>query len=465
MRKVFIFIAVLLVICAACLGAMTSKYMTTKDYQSEYFPPGFIINDVRVYEMDYEQAIKAVTDEWNAKDLLVIGEMDQPLLTVTDIECTYDITRQVKELKKNHKVLCAMNHYLNVPVNVHIPMTVEHYSKRFKKEVTSAPFLDNGAVTETQDAYVDLQDPNFPIIKEVYGNKPDEEKFFNDILTCIELGERIFKYEEKNYTAIPKVKADDPQLLAYQAFCREYLHQKITYSLGEDSFTIPVEDLRGLMKKDLSGKASKKKVAKYVKSIAERYDNVGERRKFKSLTGETVTIDNSNYGWSVDQEAETKQLVKDINSHEDVSREPIWATRGYGDYSLNIGKTYIDIDISKQKLVYFRNGKKKFSTDVVTGCRNAGTVTPTGLFQILDKERDITLKGRNANGSKYASYVNYWMAFLGGSYGIHDANWRSSFGGDIYIYNGSHGCVNVPPSKMPKLYEMVDWGTPVIIHK
>lgn len=464
MKKVLIFIVCLVLACGAALGIMTMKYTQTKDYRSDYLAPGFFINDVRVFDMTYEDAVKAVTEEWNAEDVLVIGEMDEPLATFTDISCTYNIEDNVAHLKQRHKVLCAMNHYLNVPVNVHIPMTVATYSKKFKKEVTTAPFLERDAVTETQDAYVDLNDPSFPIIKEVYGSRPDTEKFFDDILTCIELGEQVFQYKDSNYTAVPKVKSDDPQLIAYQTFCRSFLHQKITYDLGEDSYTLTIEDLQSLMKKDLSGKASKKKVAKFVKKIAKRYDNVNKNRTFKSLTGKTITIDNSNYGWSVDQEGETEQLVKDINSHKDVSRQPVWATEGYGDYSLNIGDTYIDVDISKQTLVYFRDGKKMISYPVVTGCRNTGTTTPTGLFSILSKERNVTLKGRNANGSKYSSFVQYWMAFLGSSYGIHDASWRSEFGGDIWITNGSHGCINSPTDQVAKLFDMADWGTPVIVH-
>lgn len=464
MRKVLIFLAALVIICAGALGIMTSKYTDTKDYKSEHFGPGYIINGVRVYDMDYETAVKAITNEWNADNILVTGEMEEPLATITNIDCTYDIADQVASVKKNHRILAAMNHYLNVPVSIQIPMTVADYSKEFKESVTSAQFLERGAVTETHDAYVDLSDPSFPIVKEVYGSKPDTDKFFEDILTCIELGETVFQYKDENYTAVPKVKSDDPQLLAYQKFCQSYLNQKITYDLGEDSFTIPREDLESLMKDDLSGDPDEEKIVKYVEGIAKRYDNVGQKRKFKSLTGKTITIDNGTYGWSVDQEGEAAQLTEDIRSHKDVSRQPVWATTGYGDYSLNIGNTYIDIDVTKQKLIYFRNGKKAFTSDVVTGCRNYGTTTPTGLFSVIDKQRNINLKGRNTDGSKYTSFVQYWMAFYGSSYGMHDASWRSSFGGDIWVSNGSHGCVNMPPSKIPKLYNMVDYGTPVIIH-
>ena len=48
--------------------------------------------------------------------------------------------------------------------------------------------------------------------------------------------------------------------------------------------------------------------------------------------------------------------------------------------------------------------------------------------------------------------------------GLHDANWRSQFGGNIYQYDGSHGCINMPPSKAAALYSMVSAGTTVYVH-
>ena len=64
----------------------------------------------------------------------------------------------------------------------------------------------------------------------------------------------------------------------------------------------------------------------------------------------------------------------------------------------------------------------------------------------------------------YESFVSYWMCFLGHGYGLHDASWRSNFGGDIYKYSGSHGCVNLPTNKAPELYNLISVGTVVIIH-
>ena len=66
-------------------------------------------------------------------------------------------------------------------------------------------------------------------------------------------------------------------------------------------------------------------------------------------------------------------------------------------------------------------------------------------------------------GQGYASPVKYWMPFYG-NYGIHDASWRSSFGGDIYLTNGSHGCVNTPRDAMQVIFENVEKGTPVVLY-
>ncbi|MCR5627194.1 MAG: L,D-transpeptidase [Lachnospiraceae bacterium] len=122
------------------------------------------------------------------------------------------------------------------------------------------------------------------------------------------------------------------------------------------------------------------------------------------------------------------------------------------------GGTYIDVNKGTQTLTLFVGGTPAYVTPVVTGCLNAGHSTPNGVYSVYNKEVNRTLKGDN-----YTSFVRYWMPFYKG-YGIHDANWRDSFGGDIYVRSGSHGCVNIPPSNMPTLYASVNVGTTVYVH-
>ena len=119
--------------------------------------------------------------------------------------------------------------------------------------------------------------------------------------------------------------------------------------------------------------------------------------------------------------------------------------------------TYITVSISNQTLTYYNHGKVALTSPVVTGY---GGDTPYGTYSILYKTTNARLVGAN---NEYDTVVNYWMAFIGNSHGFHDATWRHSFGGSIYTYNPTHGCVNMPYDKIEALYWMVEEGTPVYI--
>ena len=103
-------------------------------------------------------------------------------------------------------------------------------------------------------------------------------------------------------------------------------------------------------------------------------------------------------------------------------------------------------------------------TPCVSGNVNLGRGTPTGVFQILYKDTDTDLKGIPLGNGQYSyvSHVNYWMPFYSGC-GFHDASWRSNFGGTIYRTDGSHGCINLPPSIAGTFYSYVRTGMPVVV--
>ena len=75
----------------------------------------------------------------------------------------------------------------------------------------------------------------------------------------------------------------------------------------------------------LSGKASTEGVKEYVKQLAEKYNTVGIERTFETLAGKKITVKGGTYGWKIDQEKEAEQLTKDLESHKDVKREPIYS--------------------------------------------------------------------------------------------------------------------------------------------
>ena len=121
------------------------------------------------------------------------------------------------------------------------------------------------------------------------------------------------------------------------------------------------------------------------------------------------------------------------------------------------GYSCVEVSIPEQMMYCYIGQNLMLASPCVTG-RPGGRSTSVGHWHINSKERSRYLRGPG-----YRSWVNYWMPFHGGQ-GLHDATWRGAFGGNIYTYSGSHGCVNLPLDIAAQLYSLVYVGMPVIVH-
>ena len=134
------------------------------------------------------------------------------------------------------------------------------------------------------------------------------------------------------------------------------------------------------------------------------------------------------------------------------------------------GNRYIDIDLAEQHVrMYDDSGALVWESDCVTGDHSKGHDTPTGVYQLNEYRAsgNVELRGAidPATGKpEYISHVNYWMPFKDNSWALHDADWRSRFGGSIYLTNGIHGCVNLPPDKAKELFGLTKVGDVVTVH-
>ncbi len=209
----------------------------------------------------------------------------------------------------------------------------------------------------------------------------------------------------------------------------------------------------------------------WVALTAKEHDTYGKVWDFKSTRGEALQVEGKTYGSTINQKQEviwlqtylqtliTGQGVAGIPADEGKPGTPHTPeyTRTSYNGAVGLGDTYIEVDMGIQKLYYYQNGELMLETDVVTGNARRRWNTPEGVNYVYSKQKNRILRGQN-----YATPVDYWMP-VNGAIGIHDADWRDEFGGDIYKTDGSHGCVNIPKEVMPELYEMVELGTPVVM--
>ena len=207
------------------------------------------------------------------------------------------------------------------------------------------------------------------------------------------------------------------------------------------------------------------KVADYVQGLRNKYDTPTGTQTWQSADGTTKSI-KTNYGWHIDQTKETEALIANIQSLQSVTREPVYSSRAAQTAMPQWGKTFVEIDISSQHVYFYQDGNCVWDSKCVTGtATDPDRATPTGVFALKYKQRDRVLRGRiNPQTGKpsYESPVAYWMPF-NGNIGLHDASWRSSFGGNIYLKSGSHGCINLPPKNAKTLYELITPGTVIVV--
>ena len=234
----------------------------------------------------------------------------------------------------------------------------------------------------------------------------------------------------------------------------------ITYQFGDQSEVLDNDRILSWLKEQEDGSVAidEQQAKAFVKELAEKYDTAYTHRTFHTTAGRDIQITQGDYGWRIDQEAETKHLLELLAAKQSAVCEPIYAQTAAVHAQNDWGTTYVEVSLTDQYLWLYKDGKCILESYFVSGNPTRGHATPKGIYGLTYKTRDATLSGEG-----YDSKVKYWMPF-NRNVGLHDAPWRKTFGGQIYKSNGSHGCINLPPANAAKIYENVDKNTPVIVY-
>ena len=477
-------ITLIILICLAGGGFYIWTHLEADVYHSAEFPANTTINGVDCSKMTVSEAAEALTNEWNQHYITFKNETTV-LGSIKLTGVTYDIEDALADIRSDYFMGTAMNQLFGAPLDMTFSMEVGEAGTAFDEALAACDFIEEEVIKQTENAYIDVNDPQLPIIEEVYGNNIDYDLLKEEIFTLVADGTFSFHYVKSEFYDQPEIKADNEELLKRQELYKENLSCNVTYTLGKDTATISPADMAAIRGVTIAEngtvteeetKALKKAVSdnvinedvltEVVYQFARKYNTLGSTRSFKTSSGKTIKVEGGDYGFALDQEAEREQLIKDFNSGKAIKRDPLWLMTGFTEYNTenDIGDTYVEVSIKKQHLWYYKDGKLIVECDVVTGNPYMGYSTPTGTFGLSYKQNGAVLRGENADGSQYESPVSYWMPFYG-NYGMHDAPWRSSFGGTIYKGGGSHGCVNMPVKAAKKVFENIaDRKTPVIVY-
>jgi hypothetical protein len=314
---------------------------------------------------------------------------------------------------------------------------------------------------EPQNVSFKYSKGSYECVEEVYGNKIDKAKLYKAINRSILTGETKLDLNKNLCYKNPTYTLSSDKTLKTKAVLNKCVTAKITYIFGKEKEILTENIIHQWLSVDdcLEVVINKKAVKEYVNSLSEKYDTVGRTRKIKTSTNKIVDVSGGLYGWKINCAKETQALLANISLGEVIEKEPIYAQRALSRDEEDIGNTYVEINLTRQYLWFYKQGKLIAQGAIVTGNPNRGNSTKVGVYMLNYKQNGATLRGSN-----YEAEVMYWMPF-NGNIGIHDASWRYSFGGDIYKRNGSHGCINTPVYLAKTIFENIVEGTPIICYE
>lgn len=274
---------------------------------------------------------------------------------------------------------------------------------------------------------------------------------------------------QTNYSsALTKSSKSNRQEPADSAYSK-LMQVQIKLKFGDKTETIGHELLSEIVKEEKNTvDVNEDLLREYVTKLGKKYSTYSDYIPFKTTDGETIHLRNNSMGWILDEDYAYDELRSMIMKMKSVSLDLTdrseesdkWWMRITADYNTgkNNNKTYAEVSIDQQHMWVYKDSKLVLESDVVTGLPEDGRDTPTGAFVIGYKQKDA-----NLYDTDYLIRVKYWISF-NNDVGFHDAEWQDYFGGDVYTYNGSHGCVNMPLDAVSKLYDITYENMPVYVY-
>lgn len=458
---------------AALLAVVLIAYGSVAVYFQTHFLPGTRVNGMDCSQLEVQTVARMLEQQVLDYELSVIGrdvndaDAKSVLGTISAEEMglqLVDTEDAVALVLEQQNELLWIAYYMGQKQESHSIVQGVTFDKTLVEEsVKEWEAFQKKNMIAPKDAYIsEYSDATgqYELIEEVKGTTLDVDKALEQMEVAIVGKVTEIDLDEGACYQDAEVTAEDAALQECLESVNKWVKANITYDWNGTKVELGKEEIQQWI--TIEGNQAvldEEAVAAFVEENARQWDTYGKNRNFMTTLGIELTLPSGAFGWLTDREAETKELITLIQNGETTEREPIYSVRGFRKGNNDIGNSYVEIDLTHQHLYVYINGAIVVETDFVSGLMtDPGCVTPAGVFGLTYKTTNAVLRGAD-----YEEPVSYWMPFHG-NFGMHDATWRTEFGGDIYLENGSHGCINLPLEAAGQIYNYVYTGFPVICY-
>lgn len=431
------------------------------------FPIGTKVSGVSVSEQSAKEAGETLQQAAEDYKLTVRFAQNTRTFSAEELGLTVDedaLKRLVKVMQQGQNAASAAED----------AQTVFTCKTDLKEEMQDLPERTAHADKATQDAVLtyDKKAGKYVIQGEQVGGTIDTQALAEAVQTAAEqLQPELDAVGAGLYGGETVRRSDDEKLNQALEQANQMLKTDVTYTFEVERKNVYGEEQlnKSAIQKWLTVSEDGKrvqidedKVEDYVNEVARIY-SVKEptTAQFVTASGDHVEVEAPITDESVDTQALKKDILNAIQEGATGQRKaPYRQTRTGEQGTTDLGGTYVEVDLDKQHLYLYVNGKKKAEGDICSGSVADGCATPAGLYTIKTKDYDRYLVGVG-----YRDWVHYFMSFNGGI-GLHDSTWREAdeYGGDVYLESGSHGCINMPLELVKTVDEYIDVGDYVILY-
>jgi len=462
-------------ICGIVVLVLLIVYLAGMLYYNDKFLNGTMVNGSDVGGMTLQKANDQLSKKVNGQSLkLIFNDGQSEVLQSAQLGVSYNKDNSLNQLMKNQNKWAWFIGFFKNEKNT-LTDLIQISDENLTNGIASMEHAKEENQIAPTDAYIQYKDGSFSIIEETLGSKFNIEELVKNIKVALSEGKQQLDVTKANGYVKPQVYKDDQDLNNQLKAANEYCLSAITYTTpkgkeialdGSTLITWLSKQDDGSYTKDES--VFKEKLTAFVKELASQYNSIGATRTFTGKDGQSHTVSGGTYGFRVSTDSEVSALLKMINENKsENNRIPEHTGQLPSGENGGLGTTYLEINITKQHLWFVKDGSVVLESDFVSGKESDPTrLTPSGTYYIYNKERNRVLRGtKQPNGKyEYESPVSYWMPFNKGI-GLHDASWRSTFGRDIYINSGSHGCINLPTGVAGSLYSQIYVNLPVVVYR
>ena len=465
-------------ICAALVVALivlVCVYLGKEWNRTTYFK-NTTIDGYDVSEMTPDEVVPILKNAFTAASVsLKEGDKEEAVWSLEDLGYTVDETalkaaaNEAMEKQKSSIPVLIDSMMNGNAFEIEVPFLKN--AGALTSAVTVSALADERIANKNAEMTYDQESKTYSIIPEIQGTQLNDADIqhlvqlaVDDVIGGTTPEEDITVQVPQEMYLVPDVLSTDAELNMKVNTYNAYDKAVITYVFGEEKETIDWDTISNwIVFENGEGYLSEEKLREYVMTLGQKYNTIYYNRSFNTSLGTTIQFGETenNYGYLIDEEGEYQQLLADIQGNSETEREPVYAYTGIDRSGTDDMRTYVEVNISMQHLWFYKEHALVIEGDVVTGCVAKKTETQTGIYPIAYKESPATLIPSNeTNGTP----VTYWMPFYDGQ-GLHDANWRQAFGGQIYQTSGSHGCVNMPYYLAETIFNQAPTGTPVVLYK